>query len=316
MHPTSIRRDERKFELERPLIIADRVASASAVVALETNVLAHGLPAPANLESADAQAAAVRKAGAEPAIVGVLGGRVVVGMDDHEVRQVATGERGDERPPPYKVALRDLPVVMAGRLDGATTVSATAWLAESAGIGVMATGGIGGVHPGGTDVSADLPQLTRSRMVIVCSGAKHVVDIGATSEWLETHGILVVGYRTDRLPGFLAPGWLPLEYSTEDVGHLAGIVRAQRALGVPGAILVVQEPPADAAMEPEELSELSAAGAAAATKAGVRGKDRTPFELDWLARRTGGRSLAANLALLEANAGLAGEIAAALAAEG
>lgn len=299
--------------MERPLIIADRVASASAVVALETNVLAHGLPAPANLESADAQAAAVRKAGAEPAIVGVIGGRILIGMDDHEVRHLATRERNEPRPAPYKVATRDLPMVVAGGLDGATTVSATAWLAESAGIGVMATGGIGGVHPGGTDVSADLPQLTRSRMVIVCSGAKHVVDIGATSEWLETHGILIVGYRTDRLPGFLAPGWLPLEYTVEDVGQLAEVVNAQRAIGGTGAVVVVQDPPADAAMEPEELSELSAAGAAAATKAGVRGKHRTPFELDWLARRTGGRSLAANLALLEANAGLAGELAAALA---
>jgi pseudouridine-5'-phosphate glycosidase len=297
--------------VERPLTIADRVTSASAVVALESNVLAHGLPAPANLESADAQAAAVRKAGAEPAVVGVLGGRVLIGMEDHEIRQLATGDRRD-RPAPYKVAARDLPLVVARGLDGATTVSATAWLAEMAGIGVMSTGGIGGVHPGGTDVSADLPQLTRSRMVIVCSGAKHVVDIGATSEWLETHGILMVGYRTERLPGFLAPGWLPLEHTVDDVTHLADIVRAHRALGGPSSVVVVQDPPADFAMEPEELSELAAAGAAAATKAGVRGKDRTPFELDWLARRTGGRSLAANLALLEANAGLAGEIAVAL----
>jgi pseudouridine-5'-phosphate glycosidase len=300
--------------LERPLTIAERVASASAVVALETNVLAHGLPAPANLESADAQAAAVRKAGAEPAIVGVLGGRVLIGMDDDEVRQMAqTGNSG--RPAPYKVAVRDVPMVVAAGLDGATTVSATAWLAEQAGIGVMATGGIGGVHPGGTDVSADLPQLTRSRMVIVCSGAKHVVDIGATSEWLETHGILVVGYRTERLPGFLAPGWLELEHTVDEVSQLAKAVRAHRALGGTSAVVVVQDPPAGFAMEPEELSELGAAGAAAATKAGVRGKDRTPFELDWLARRTGGRSLAANLALLEANASLAGEIAVALAEE-
>jgi pseudouridine-5'-phosphate glycosidase len=298
--------------LERPLVVADRVASASAVVALETNVLAHGLPAPANLESADAQAAAVRKTGAEPAIVGVLGGRVLIGMEDSEVRQMAQGGNG-ERPAPYKVATRDVPMVVAAGGDGATTVSATAWLAEQAGIGVMATGGIGGVHPGGTDVSADLPQLTRSRTVIVCSGAKHVVDIGATSEWLETNGILVVGYRTERLPGFLAPGWLELEHSVDEVSQLADVVRAHRALGGTSSVVVVQDPPAGFAMEPEELSELAAAGAAAATKAGVRGKDRTPFELDWLARRTGGRSLAANLALLEANASLAGEIAVALA---
>jgi pseudouridine-5'-phosphate glycosidase len=304
--------------MEHPLIVADRVASAAAVVALETNVLAHGLPAPANLESADAQAAAVRKAGAEPAIIGVLGGRTVVGVEDGDVRRLATSERGGvsgrRSSGPWKVATRDLPFVVARGLDGATTVSSTAFIAGQAGIKVMATGGIGGVHPGGTDVSADLPQLARSRILVVCSGPKHVVDAAATLEWLETHGILLIGYQTDRLPGFLAPGWLPLEHTVDTAAEVAAVFKAHLALGIPGAVICVQDPPAEAAMDPDELTELSAAGAAAATKAGVRGKGRTPYELDWLARRTGGRSLAANLALLEANAGLGGEIAVALAA--
>jgi pseudouridine-5'-phosphate glycosidase len=298
--------------MKRLVHVAERVASASAVVALETNVLVHGLPSPANLESAEAQTTAVRKAGAEPAIVAVLDGRIVVGVEDEDLHRLA-GHADAHRPPPLKTAVRDLPYVIARRLDGATTVSATAAVAEAAGIGVMATGGIGGVHPGGLDISADLPQLTRVRTVVVCSGPKHVVDPAATSEWLETHGVIVVGFRTDHLPAFLAPGWLPLEHTADSIAQVADLVRAHRALEIPGAIVVVQDPPPSAAMDPDELIELSAAATAAASKAGARGKGRTPFELDWLARRTGGRSLTANLALLEANAGLAGEIAAALA---
>ncbi|HKE97651.1 MAG TPA: pseudouridine-5'-phosphate glycosidase [Actinomycetes bacterium] len=298
--------------MQRHLFVAERVATAEAAVALETSVLAHGLPAPANLESAEAQAVAVRKSGAEPAVIGVLGGRIVVGAEEQELRRLA-GHRDDggdrRRLTPWKVAARDLPFVVARGHDGATTVSATAAIAESAGIGVMATGGIGGVHPGGLDISADLPQLMRSSILVVCSGPKHVVDARATLEWLETHGVLVVGYRVERLPGFLAPGWIPIEHTVDDVPQVAELVRAHRALGSPGALVLVQDPPSAAAMDPDELTELSAAATAAASKAGIRGKGRTPFELDWLARRTGGRSLAANLALLEANARLAGEIA-------
>jgi pseudouridine-5'-phosphate glycosidase len=305
--------------MDHPMIVADRVTAAASVVALETNVLAHGLPAPANLESADAQAAAVRKAGAEPAIIGLLGGQIIVGVEDEDLRRLATTERGGvsgrRSTGPWKVATRDLPFVIARGLDGATTVSSTAFVAGKAGIRIMATGGIGGVHPGGTDVSADLPQLARSRILVVCSGPKHVVDAAATLEWLETHGVLIVGYQTERLPGFLAPGWLPLEHTVDSVDEVASIFRSHLALGIPGAIICVQNPPAEAAMDPDELTELSAAGSSAATKAGIRGKGRTPYELDWLARRTGGRSLAANLALLEANAGLAGEIAVALSAQ-
>src|SRR6266542_1172036 len=260
--------------MDRPIVVADRIVTASAVVALESNVLAQGLPSPANLESAEAQSVAVSKSGAEPAVVGVIGGRIVVGADTDQVRALAS------RRATWKVTVRDLPYVVTRKLDGATTVSATVFAAELVGIEVMATGGIGGIHFGTADVSADLPQLARSRSVVVCSGPKHVADAAATLEWLETWGVLVVGYRTDRLPGFLAR---------------------------------VQNPPAVAAMDPDELAELSAEGASAARNAGVVGKARTPFELDWLHRRTGGRSLAANLALLEANAGLAGEVASALA---
>src|SRR6266496_3548532 len=238
-------------QMDRPIVVADRIVTASAVVALESSVLAQGLPSPANLESAEAQSVAVSKSGAEPAVVGV--------------------------------------------------------------IGVMATGGIGGIHFGTGDVSADLPQLARSRSVVVCSGPKHVADAAATLEWLETWGVLVVGYRTDRLPGFLARGRLPLEHVVNNVGEVVELLRVRRALDSTGALVLVQNPPAGAAMDPDELAELSAEGASAARNAGVVGKARTPFELDWLHRRTGGRSLAANLALLEANAGLAGEVASALA---
>ena len=296
--------------MDRPIVVADRIATATAVVALESSVLAQGLPVPANLESAEAQSTAVGKAGAEPAVVGVVAGCIVVGADPGQVRALASGQVR------WKVTVRDLPYVVARGLDGATTVSATAFAAEAVGIDVMSTGGIGGIHFGGPDVSADLPQLARSRLTVVCSGPKHVADTAATLEWLETHGVLVVGFRTDRLPGFLAPGRLPLEHVADDVGQVVDLIQVRRSLGAHGAMVLCQDPPPAAAMDPDELGELAAAGAAAARAAGVFGKARTPFELDWLHRRTGGRSLAANLALLEANAGLAGEIAAALAASG
>jgi pseudouridine-5'-phosphate glycosidase len=294
--------------MDRRIVVADRIATASAVVALESSVLAQGLPAPANLESAEAQQNAVAKAGAEPAVVGVIGGRVVVGADAGQVQTLASGTVR------WKVTVRDLAYVVARGLDGATTVSATSFAAEAAGIGVMATGGIGGIHFGGGDVSADLPQLARSRLTVVCSGPKHVADAAATLEWLETHSVQVVGFRTDRLPGFLAGGRLPLEQVADDVAQVVELIRVRQALGIPGALVLCQDPPAAASMDADELGELAAEGAAAAAAAGVFGKARTPFELDWLHRRTGGRSLAANLALLEANAGLAGEVAAALAA--
>jgi pseudouridylate synthase len=294
--------------MDRPIVIADRIATANAVVALESSVLVHGLPAPANLECAEAQTLAVDKSGAVPAVVGVLGGRIVVGADEEQMRALATHRTT------WKVTVRDLPYVVARKLDGATTVSATAFAAEAAGISVMATGGIGGLHfGGGPDISADLPQLARSRLVVVCSGPKHVTDAAGTLEWLETHGVLLVGYRTDRLPNFLARGRLPLEHVVDEVAEVVELVRARDAIGSPGALVIAQECPAAAAMDTDELAELAAAGTEAARDAGATGKARTPFELDWLHRRTGGRSLEANLALLEANAGLAGEIAVALA---
>jgi pseudouridine-5'-phosphate glycosidase len=223
--------------MDRPIVVADRIATASAVVALESSVLAQGLPAPANLESAEAQSTAVGKAGGEPAVVGVVAGRIVVGADPEQVRALASGKVR------WKVTVRDLPYVVARGLDGATTVSATAFAAEAVGIEVMSTGGIGGIHFGGPDVSADLPQLARSHLTVVCSGPKHVADTAATLEWLETHGVLVVGFRTDRLPGFLAPGRLPLEHVVDDVGQVVDLIRVRRSLGSHGAMVLARRAP-------------------------------------------------------------------------
>lgn len=296
--------------MEQPLNIAERVVQASCVVALESSVLAQGLPSPANLECAHSQCTAVRASSAEPAIIGVLHGRIVVGAEDGEVERLSSGAVT------CKVTVGDLPWAAARGLDGATTVSATAFVAARAGIDVLATGGIGGVHLGARDISADLPQLARTPLICVCSGPKHVADQSATLEWLETHGVLVIGYRTERLPAFLAPGRLPLEHTLDDVNDLAVVVAAHRRLGAPGAILLVQDPPAHAALAPQELAGLAERAAEEGRKAGAFGKARTPFELDWLARHTAGRSLTANLALLEANAALAGEVAVALHAAG
>ncbi len=235
--------------MDRPIVVADRIVTASAVVALESSVLAQGLPSPANLESAEAQSVAVSKSGAEPAVVGVIGGRIVVGADTDQVRALAS------RRATWKVTVRDLPYVVTRKLDGATTVSATVFAAERVGIEVMATGGIGGIHFGTADVSADLPQLARSRAAVVCSGPKHVADGAATLEWLETWGVLVVGYRTDRLPGFLARGRLPLEHVVNNVGEVVELLRVRRALESTGALVLVQNPPAAAAMDPDELAQ-------------------------------------------------------------
>ena len=291
--------------MDSRIVVADRVANASAVVALESSVLAQGLPSPANLESADAQQAAVAKADAEPAVIGVIAGRVVVGADPHEVQALASGAVR------WKVTVRDLPYVVARGLDGATTVSATAFAAEAVGIGVMATGGIGGTIGGG-DVSADLPQ-PRSRLTVVCSApSTSPTPPPPSSGWRPTGSSSSATAPTGF--GFLATGGgCRLEQVADDVDQVVELIRVRQALGTPGALILCQNPPEAAAMDPEELAELAAEGAAAAHDAAVFGK-AAPVRAGLAAPPHRRRSLVANLALLEANAGLAGEIAAGLVA--
>lgn len=289
--------------------IADALAAGRAVVALESSVLAQGLPIPANREAARRMSEAVEAVGAVPAVSAVVRGVPAFGLEGEEL------ERFLRRDGVRKVSARDLPAAMVAGADGATTVAASIALAALAGIPVFATGGIGGVHRDPPfDESADLAELARSPVVVVCSGAKSILDLPATLERLESLGVAVVGYRTSRLPGFFtADAGLPVPARAESAAEVAAIFRAHRALGRPGALLVVQPPPAEWALPADLVDDAVARAVGRARAAGVRGAGSTPYLLADVERETGGRSLQVNLALLESNAGLAGEIAVELA---
>jgi pseudouridine-5'-phosphate glycosidase len=262
-------------------------------------------------------AEAVRGAGATPAITAVVHGTPTVGLTPDEL------ERFLRRDGVRKVSARDIPAAMATGSDGATTVAASLLLASNAGIPVFATGGIGGVHRGAAggddpsfDESADLVELARSSVVVVCAGAKSILDLPATWERLETLGIPVVGYRTNELPGFYtASTGIQLGDGVENAAEIAVRFRHQRALGRPQALLVVQPPPAEHALDASRVERAVSDAVRAAQEDGIRGAAMTPFLLERVTRLTEGRSLEANLALLEQNARLAGEIAVALSAE-
>lgn len=296
------------------LRIAPHVAAAleagHPVVALETTLVTHGLPHPDGLEVAAELERVVVARGATPATIGILDGTIHVGLAANElVRLAAT-------PQVAKVNPGNLAAILAAGEAGSTTVAATLLAAHRAGIRVMATGGIGGVHRGAPfDESADLAELGRTSAVVVCAGAKSILDLPATLERLETHGVTVIGYRTTEFPGFFtATTGLPVPSSADSASEIARAFRAARAIGRLGAILVVQPPPPRSALDGAMVERAVDAALAEAESAGVRGGAVTPFLLAAVERATGGRSLAANLALLEANARLAGEISAALAA--
>jgi pseudouridine-5'-phosphate glycosidase len=278
------------------------------VVALETSVLSQGLPVPRNAEAVERMSSAIREAGALTAWIGVVAGEVRVGLSAAEL------ERFCEPEGIAKVARRDLPMAIAGGGLGATTVSTTIWAARAAGIAVGATGGIGGVHPGIGDVSADLLELARTPILLVCSGPKSIVDPVATGERLEELGIAVVGYGVDRLPFFLArEAPVELEHRVDSPAEAAAIARAQRDLGVRSAVVLCNPVPDANAMDAAVVAEAVRRAEVRAEREGVRGKAVTPFLLSALAEETGGASLEANLALLGSNAGLAAEVAVALA---
>jgi pseudouridine-5'-phosphate glycosidase len=288
--------------------VADALAWSRPVVALESSVLAQGLPIPANREAAERMTNAVERAGALAAVTAVVRGVCTLGVDGNEL------ERLLQRDGVRKVSARDLPVAMAQQADGATTVAASLAIASAAGATVFATGGIGGVHRDAIfDESGDLGELARTPMVVVCAGAKSILDLPATLERLETLGITVVGYQTDELPGFFTrTTGLRLPARAESARDVAAIHRAARALGRAQATLVVQPPPADVALDGAVVDAAVEQALGEAKAQGVRGAALTPFLLGAVERATRGESLGANLALLEANAFLAGAISVAL----
>jgi pseudouridine-5'-phosphate glycosidase len=287
-------------EIERTM------AAGGAVVCLETSVIGQGLPHPRNVECIERMAGAIGGAGAVSAWIGVLAGEVVVGLTDAELQAFTQPGMAD------KVARRDLPAACARGGAGATTVSATIWAAAQAGIRVSATGGIGGVHPGAPpDVSADLVELSRTPGLLVCSGPKSIVDPLLTAERLEELGVSLVGYRVDRLPFFLArEAPVELEHRVETPAEAAAVLDAALALDTHSTIVVCNPIDSELAMDADEVAAAAERCEARADRDGVRGRALTPFLLSCLAKETGGRSLEANLSLLEANARLAAEIAA------
>ena len=289
--------------------VAAALAARRAVVALESTVIAHGLPRPQNLAAARALEEEVRGLGSTPATIAIADGHAVVGADDALLVRLA------EDPSVAKVSLRDLAPVLARHGLGATTVAATVEIAARAGIAVMATGGIGGVHRGGErslDESADLEAIARHPVCVVCAGAKLVLDLALTLERLETLGVPVVGYGTAELPAFyVRSSGLPLEHRVEDALAAARVAREQLARGA-GIVIAVPIAAGDALDRREAETEVARA-LQTAERQGVRGAALTPFLLGQLSDATGGRSLAANLSLLRANARVAAQIALALA---
>lgn len=287
------------------------VDSRAPVLALESTILSHGLPRPHNLAVALETEDSVRAAGVVPATIGVIDGIAVVGLSATEIERLCTGDGV------VKMSVRDLPIARAKRLDGGTTVAATAWLAHRVGIAVMSTGGLGGVHRGARetfDESADLTTLARTPVTLVSAGVKSILDIGATLERLETLNVPVVGYRTNRYPGFyVADSGFALDHRIESAAEAAALARARDELGLSAAVLVAN--PIDEArqLDPELHDRVLAEGLAAASAAGITGHDTTPFLLDHMQRATRGRSFDVNLEVYRGNVALGAEIARALA---
>jgi pseudouridine-5'-phosphate glycosidase len=297
--------------LDTTIFIREEVAAAllegRPVVALESTVIAHGLPRPQNLETAHKMEKAVREEGAIPATIAIIEGRLVAGLSSE---QLATFAATDGI---AKVSRADLAAVVAARQTGATTVAATMLIAARAGIRVFATGGIGGVHREAElsfDISADLPELARTPLAVVCAGAKAILDLPRTLEMLETIGVPVVGYRTNKFPAFyVEDNGLPLQSHVDAPAEAARLMQIHWELGLPSGIVFCNPPPSADALRKQDVDAWIAQALDSATAAGVRGKAVTPYLLDYLAKASRGQTLETNIALLVHNARVAAQIA-------
>lgn len=286
--------------------VRDALCAGAPVVALESTLFAHGLPRPRNVDVATALEAMLADAGCVPATIGVVAGTPVVGLSAAEIGLLGNDDVA-------KASARDLPLVVAGGLHAATTIAATAALAHLAGVRVFATGGLGGVHRGASrtfDESADLLALSRIPLTVVCAGVKSVLDVGATLERLETLGVSVAGYRTDRFPGFLvADSGFPVRWTLGGPDEVARAMRARDELHARAALVIANPVPLDEGLDPAWHDRLLAEALDAATVQGVRGPDVTPFLLEHLHRASGGASLEANVAAVRHNVAVAAAIA-------
>ncbi len=274
------------------------------VVALESTVIAHGLPFPQNIETAYKLERIIRENGATPATIAIFDGEICVGLNDAQIESLATAT--DVR----KVSVRDLPLVIAGKRNGATTVATTSLIADLAGIRVFSTGGIGGVHRGrANDISADLPVLANTPILVVCSGAKSVLDLPATREWLETYGVVVLGWQCDELPAFYSrSSGLAIDGRVDSDRGAAAVLKARDELGLRNAVVLAVPVPEQAAIDGDELEAMLERAIVLAAESSISGKEITPFLLSQLSQISGGKTLAANIALLENNARVAAEV--------
>ena len=301
--------------MNKHLLISEEVQNALAegkpVVALESTIISHGMPYPENVETALKVEKTVRDAGAVPATIAVLGGKLCAGLTEAQIEYL--GKLGTKA---LKASRRDLPVLVSKKLDGATTVAATMIIAALAGIPVFATGGVGGVHRGAEvtmDISADLDELAMTPLVVVCAGCKSILDLKLTLEYLETRGVPVIGYGTDELPAFYTrTSGLKVDYRLDTPEEIAAAFDAKRAMGLAGGMLVTNPIPEEYSMDPAVISAAIDGAVAEANHLGIVGKSLTPFLLDKVKKITGGDSLASNIQLVLNNAALAARIAAAL----
>ncbi len=293
--------------------VADALESGKPVVALESTIISHGMPYPRNVETAALVENTIRDGGAVPATIAILDGRLKVGLSNAEIQRI--GKQGTDV---IKCSRRDLPFVIARTQDGATTVAATMIIAAMAGIRVFATGGIGGVHRGAEesmDISADLEELARSNVAVVCAGIKSVLDIGRTLEYLETKGVPVVGYQADTLPAFYSrDSGFAVDYRVESAAEVATAMNIKWGMGLDGGMLVAVPIPEEHALASDEIDGVIEDALQEMQRQGITGKDTTPYLLASIAERTGGRSLDANIQLVINNARVAAEIAVAISA--
>ena len=285
--------------------VADALQNKKPLVALESTVIAHGLPYPQNFETAFKLEEIIRTYGAIPATIAVFDGEFFVGLNQTQIERLATENNI------RKISRRDLPVAIARKLNCATTVATTSFIAHRAGIKVFATGGIGGVHRGySADVSADLPELAQTPMVVVCSGAKIVLDLPATREWLETHGVCVLGWKCSEMPAFYSSkSGLPVDETVQSAKEVAEISKARDALDLKNSVLLTVPVPKTYEIESEDLEKILASALETAEKENIKGKEITPFLLARMAEKSAGKTLAANIALLENNAEIAARVA-------
>lgn len=288
--------------------VAEALENKKPVVALESTIIAHGLPFPQNLETAKKLEKIVRENGATPATIAVFNGEFCVGLNDEQIERLATDKTI------RKISRRDLPIAVGKRLNCATTVATTSFIAHRAGIKVFATGGIGGVHRGfEADVSADLPELAMTPIVVVCSGAKIVLDLPRTREWLETHGVTILGWQCNELPAFYSrKSGLIVDERIETATEAAEIARARDELNLTNAILLTVPIPAEFEIEAAALETILRESLQLAEEKKISGKEITPFLLAQMSEKSSGKTLAANIALVENNAKIAANIAVAI----